>query len=57
MSAKKTNTIKSLEGRPLALNGLLESIRLGEGVSQAVFAKRLGVSVSHLCDIEKEEKW
>jgi len=34
----------------------MESIRLGEEVSQSVFAKKLGISASHLCDIEKGRK-
>ena len=56
---KKSETMKFLEdaaGRPLALGGLLESIRLGEEMSQIAFAKKLGVSPSHLCDIEKGRK-
>ena len=56
---KKSPTLKFLEataGRPLTLRGLLESIRLGEALSQAAFAKKLGVSSSHLCDIEKGRK-
>jgi transcriptional regulator with XRE-family HTH domain len=40
----------------LTLGGLLESIRLGEGMNQARFAKRLRVSKSHMCDIEKGRK-
>jgi len=60
MSArKKSDTMKFLEaaaGRPLTLGGLLESIRLSEEMSQAAFAKKLGVSPSHLCDIEKGRK-
>jgi transcriptional regulator with XRE-family HTH domain len=60
MSIKiKSNTMKYLEqiaGRPLALGGLLESIRLGEEMSQAAFARKLGISPSHLCDIEKGRK-
>ena len=55
----KSNTMKYLEqiaGRPLALGGLLESIRLGEEMSQAAFARKLGISPSHLCDIEKGRK-
>ena len=55
----KNPTLRFLEktaGRPLTLGGLLESIRLGEEMSQAAFAKRLGVSSSHLCDIEKGRK-
>jgi transcriptional regulator with XRE-family HTH domain len=60
MSSKiKSNTMKYLEqiaGRPLTLGGLLESIRLGEEMSQAAFARKLGISPSHLCDIEKGRK-
>ena len=56
---KKSETMKFLEetaGRSLTLGGLLESIREGEEMSQATFAKKLGVSPSHLCDIEKGRK-
>jgi transcriptional regulator with XRE-family HTH domain len=55
----KSNTMKYLErvaGRSLTLGGLLESIRLGEEMTQTAFARRLGVSPSHLCDIEKARK-
>jgi transcriptional regulator with XRE-family HTH domain len=55
----KSDTMKYLErvaGRPLALSGLIESIRLGEEMSQTAFARKLGVSPSHLCDIEKGRK-
>ncbi len=55
----KSDTMKYLErvaGRPLTLGGLIESIRLGEEMSQAVFARKLGISASHLCDIEKGRK-
>jgi transcriptional regulator with XRE-family HTH domain len=34
----------------------LESIRLSEEISQAGFAKKLRISASHLCDIEKGRK-
>jgi transcriptional regulator with XRE-family HTH domain len=56
---KKSETMKFLEetaGRALSLGGLLESIRLGEEMSQTTFAKKLGLSASHLCDIEKGRK-
>ena len=56
---QKSDTMKFLEdvaGRPLTLGGLLESIRLSEEMSQAAFAKKLGISASHLCDIEKGRK-
>ncbi|HSB81550.1 MAG TPA: helix-turn-helix transcriptional regulator [Candidatus Methylomirabilis sp.] len=48
--------LENAAGRPLTLGGLLESIRLSEDMSQAVFAKKLGISASHLCDIEKARK-
>ena len=55
----KSDTMRYLErvaGRPLTLGGLIESIRLGEETSQAAFARKLGISASHLCDIEKGRK-
>jgi transcriptional regulator with XRE-family HTH domain len=55
----KSDTMKYLErvaGRPLILGSLIESIRLGEEMSQTAFARKLGVSPSHLCDIEKGRK-
>jgi len=56
---KKSSTMKFLEeaaGKPLRLGGLMESIRIGEEATQAEFAARLGISASHLCDIEKGRK-
>ena len=54
-----SKTMKFLEetaGRPLTLGGVLESHRLGEEMSQTAFAKKLEVSPSRLCDIEKGRK-
>ena len=48
--------LEQTAGRPVTLGGLLESIRQGEELSQAAFAKQLGISASHLCDIEKGRK-
>ncbi|MBI3534840.1 MAG: helix-turn-helix transcriptional regulator, partial [Deltaproteobacteria bacterium] len=48
--------LESAAGRALTLGGMLESIRLGEEMSQIEFAHRLGISASHLCDIEKGRK-
>lgn len=56
---RKSKTMKMLErinGRPLTLGGLIESIRIGEEQSQAEFARRLKISRSHLNDIEKGNK-
>ena len=58
--AKKQNDAASfLEqelGAPLTFASLLEAVRLGEEQSQAVFAAKLGISRSHLCDIEHGRK-
>ncbi|MBF0443032.1 MAG: helix-turn-helix transcriptional regulator [Oligoflexales bacterium] len=48
--------LESTAGRPLTLGGMIESIRLGEDMSQIDFAHKLGISASHLCDIEKGRK-
>jgi transcriptional regulator with XRE-family HTH domain len=48
--------LEGLAGGHLNLGDLLLSIRLGEELSQAEFARHLGVSRSHLCDIEKGRK-
>jgi transcriptional regulator with XRE-family HTH domain len=56
---KKSAARKFMEevtGGPLSLSGLLQSIRIGEEMSQAEFAFLLGVSKSHICDIEKGRK-
>jgi transcriptional regulator with XRE-family HTH domain len=51
-----TNARKYLEeltGGPLTFGRMIESTRLGEHASLEAFARRLGVSRAHLCDIEK----
>ncbi len=58
-SKKKSPAIKFLEQStkgPLTFGKMMESIRLCEESSQADFARKLGVSRSHLCDIEKNRK-
>lgn len=60
MSIKKldptTRYLERLAGGPLTFGRLLESTRLSDGLSQTNFAKRLKISCSHLCDIEKGRK-
>jgi len=60
MSIKKRSDamkfLEKLSGGPLSFAELIESIRLGEEMSQVEFAKKLGISRSHLCDIEKGRK-
>lgn len=56
---KKSKTVQFLEnatGGPITLGKLIESIRLGEEMTQPAFSKLLGISKSHLNDIEKGRK-
>lgn len=48
--------LENITGGPLSLKELLYAIRLGEEISQVEFAKKLKISRSHLCDIEKGRK-
>lgn len=57
--SSKSAAMKALEkiaGGPLTLGGAIESIRKSEELSQSACAKKLGVSKSHLCDVEKGRK-
>jgi transcriptional regulator with XRE-family HTH domain len=57
MSTKKTiKYIENLTGSKLTLGQLINSIRIGEEMTQVDFADLLGISKSHLCDIEKGRK-
>lgn len=59
MTTRKSPTMQFLDGlaeEPLTLGSLLVTIRDCDGLSQAELARRLGVSKSHLCDIEKGRK-
>jgi len=56
---KKSDAMKLLErlaGGPLTLSRAVESVRKSEALSQDECAKKLGVSKSHLCDVEKGRK-
>ncbi len=54
--SEATRLLEELAGGPLTLGRYIYSIREGEEMSQVDFAKKLGVSKSHLCDIEKGRK-
>ena len=41
---------------PLTFGDALESYRLGEELSQAELAKKIGISAQSLCDIEQERR-
>ncbi|GAC1352335.1 MAG: hypothetical protein NVS3B20_09040 [Polyangiales bacterium] len=59
MATRKSVTIRFLEkvtGGPVTLGKFLEAVRLGEELTQPEFAKKLGISKSHLNDIEKGRK-
>ena len=47
--------LESIHG-PMTLGDMIWSLRECDEVSQAEFARRLGVSRSHLCDVEKGRK-
>lgn len=47
---------KLTQGKKLSLREFLQSIRLADEISLKAFAKTLGISASHLCDIEKGRK-
>lgn len=56
---KKSNAKKYLEkslGTELTIGELIHSIRVGDEMTQEVFADLLDISKSHLCDIEKGRK-
>jgi transcriptional regulator with XRE-family HTH domain len=58
-SRKKSDSsrlLESISGGPVTLGRLLEAIRQGEELTQPEFAKLLGISKSHLNDIEKGRK-
>jgi transcriptional regulator with XRE-family HTH domain len=48
--------LDDLIGEVETFGSYLAAIREGEGLSQVEFAAKLGVSKSHLCDIEKGRK-
>ena len=56
---KKSEAMRFLDkliGEPESFGGLLEAIRLGDGISQVAFARKLGITRAQLCDIEKGRK-
>lgn len=54
--SKTKKFLENLNKGPLTIGAFLWSIREGEGLSMAAFAKQLGISRSHLNDIEKGRK-
>ena len=58
MSTKKSYTTKDLvkDYGALTLGEVLRSYRLCDELTQAEFARRLGISAANLCDLEKGRK-
>lgn len=55
ITKKSKESLKYLEGiskKKLSFANLIHAIREGEEMSQVEFAKKLGMSRQHLCDIE-----
>jgi transcriptional regulator with XRE-family HTH domain len=53
---KSLKAIEKITGEKLTLGKLIWAIREGEGMSQIEFAKILGISKQHLCDLEHNRK-
>ena len=52
---KKSDAMKFLDqviGSPMTLGSVIESLRLAEDKTQSAYAKRLGISQTHLSQIE-----
>ena len=48
--------LEDISGGPLTFADAIRSIREGSGMTQAECAELLGVSKSHLCDVERGRK-
>jgi transcriptional regulator with XRE-family HTH domain len=48
--------LEELAGGPLTIGRAIESVRKCEALTQDEYAKKLGISKSHLCDVEKGRK-
>lgn len=48
--------LEKLAGGPLTLGMAIRATREGDEMSQAGFARKLGVTRSYLCDLEKNRK-
>ncbi len=56
---KKSEAMKFLDNLvgKLTFGGLIAAMRQAEEMSQVEFAKKLGISKQHMCDIEKGRKF
>ena len=49
--------LESLRGGPLTFGAALEAVRVTDEVTQVELARRMKISRSHLCDIEKGRRF
>ncbi len=56
ITQKTLNDIEKITGISLTLGKLVHAIREADGLSQAQFGSKLGISRQHLCDIEHDRK-
>jgi transcriptional regulator with XRE-family HTH domain len=58
MATNSKDAVSFLEGLvgPLTLGKYINAIRLGEEETLEAFAKKLGISKAHLCDVEKDRR-
>jgi len=56
MTEKSLKQIEKITGRKLTFGRLLWAIRKSDDITQVDFAKKLGISKQHLCDIEHDRK-
>lgn len=55
-SVNAVEYLEALNGGPLTFGQMMNAQRVGDEESLAAYAKRLGVSSGHLCDIEKDRR-
>ena len=58
MNIKRWHSLSDLEKRfgPMTLGLFIRAFREAENLSQTQYAKKIGLSRSNLCDLEKERK-
>jgi antitoxin HigA-1 len=51
-----TTALERIMGGPLTFGRMLRSIREGDEITLEAFARKLGISRQHLCDVEQGRK-
>ena len=51
--SSESKFIESILGGPLTFGMAVEALRLRDEISQAAFARKIGISRQYLCDVEK----